>query len=371
MTELINLSVELDERFASDASARERVERAGYALEVGPDASDRVLAWIDACFGGAWSSEVAVACAAVATREGTPAGFAAFDARVDYAWLRGAAREHGVGLFGPFGVDPRERGGVLGPSLLQIALTQLRGRGYRRALIGAANEELVPYYAREAGAQVVERYDPRSFTPRPVRTVALASGSGTNLQAVIDAVAGGLPLELAALVTNKPEAFACERARGAGIGVMALPWQRASQTRAEYDAALRLAVAEYEPELVLLLGWMHLLDRAFLASFPQILNVHPAYLPLDPAREFVGMPDGCVIPVFRGAHAIRDAFAAGSPWTGASVHQVTIETDRGRVFTRKPLPIEAGEGEAALLARLHPIEHALLVSAIRRWLYER
>jgi phosphoribosylglycinamide formyltransferase 1 len=371
MGDLINLAVDLDERFADDAPARRRIEHAGYTLTV-DSADDRTLAWIDEVFGGAWSSEAAVATTAVAKRDGAPAGFAVFDPKgLRFRWLQGMAREPGVGVFGPFGVDPMHRGGVLGPALLEIAMCGLRERGYRRALIGATNEQLAPYYERYTGARVAESYDPRSFTPRPVRTVVLASGSGTNFQAVIDRVERGMPLELAALVCNKPDAFASERARRAGIPAIVLPWVRAEQTREQYDAALLHAVVDAGPELVLLLGWMHLLAPAFVEAFPEMLNVHPAFLPLDPSRDCVGRPDGTVIPAFRGARAVRDALTAGSEWVGASVHEVTMETDRGRVLVRKPLHVQPGEDEGAVLARLHPIEHEVVARAVYRWLFER
>jgi phosphoribosylglycinamide formyltransferase-1 len=371
-TNLVNLVVDLDERFADDAAARERLARAGYALETTAGASDPILAWIDLVFGGAWSSEVSVGQCAVATYEGKPAGFAAFDPQgLRYAWLRGIAREPDVGVFGPFGVAPEFRSTAVGPALLQIALCGLRARGYRRALIAATSDGLMPYYAKHAGARVVERYDPAQFTPAPVRTVVLASGSGTNFQAVIDRVGTGLPLELAALVSNKPEAFALERARRAGIPAIVLPWLRNEQSRDRYDVALRDTVAQFDPQLVLLLGWMHLLDPAFVEAFPEMLNIHPAFLPLDPSRDSVGMPDGTIVPAFRGPRAVRDALAAGSMWTGASVHEVTVDTDRGRVLARKPLRVDKGEDEDPLLARLHPIEHILVATAIRRWLFER
>ena len=108
---MINLVVDLDERYASDAAARERIVRAGFDISVGQGAADPALAWIDETFGGAWSSEVAVAGCVLATRDGIPAGFAAFDPRgLRYAWLRGVAREPGVGVFGPFGVAVQYRG---------------------------------------------------------------------------------------------------------------------------------------------------------------------------------------------------------------------------------------------------------------------
>jgi phosphoribosylglycinamide formyltransferase-1 len=372
MGQLLNLVVELDERFASDAAARERIARAGCELRVERGADDRTLAWIDDTFGGAWSSEAFAAQNAIATRDEAPIAFAAFDPQgLRYAWLRGMAREPGVGIFGPFGVDPAERGGALGPALLELAFHRLRAQGHRRALIAAARDGLVPYYERHAGARVVERFDLHSVVPARVRTVVLASGSGTNFQAVIDRVAAGLPLDIAAVVSNKPQAFALERARRAGINAVALPWLRAEQSRAEYDAALLECVAQQRPELVLLLGWMHLLDPRFVDAFAQMVNVHPAFLPLDQERDIVGMPDGTTIPAFRGAHALRESLALGGGWAGASVHLVTARADRGRILVRKPLRILPGEDEAALLERLHPIEHELVERGIRRWLYEK
>jgi phosphoribosylglycinamide formyltransferase-1 len=383
VAELINLVVDLDERFASDAAVRERIARAGYVVDVAAGASDPVLAWIDEVFGGSWSSEVVVAQCALAMRDGKPAAFAAYDpVGLRYAWLRGMAREPGVGVFGPFGVVPALRGTLrqaqdapqgdsLGSLLLQVALCGLRARGYRRALIAATSNGLVPYYERHAGARVAERYDSRSFTPEPIRTVALASGGGTNFEAVIEGVAKGLPLNLAALICNKPDAFAMKRAKRAAIPAIALPWQRTEQSREQYDALLRDTVAQFEPELVLLLGWMHLLEPAFVEAFPQMLNVHPSFLPLDPSQDRVGMPDGTIVRAYRGARAVRDALADRSAWVGASVHEVTVHTDRGRVLARKPLRVIAQEDEETLLSRLHPIEHVLVETAIKRWLYER
>jgi phosphoribosylglycinamide formyltransferase-1 len=83
------------------------------------------------------------------------------------------------------------------------------------------------------------------------------------------------------------------------------------------------------------------------------------------------MPDGAEIPAYRGAHAIADALKENSRWAGATAHGVTVETDRGPVLARKPLSISEGEDEGKVLERLHPIEHRVVESAIRRWLFER
>ena len=89
---------------------------------------------------------------------------------------------------------------------------------------------------------------------------------------------------------NRPGAFALERAATLGVPAEVVAWDRASEARAAYDARVLDAVAATGPEVVLLLGWMHVLSAAFVARFPQLLNIHPAFLPLDPAAETVTMP---------------------------------------------------------------------------------
>jgi folate-dependent phosphoribosylglycinamide formyltransferase PurN len=116
---------------------------------------------------------------------------------------------------------------------------------------------------------------------------------------------------------------------------------------------------------------MHLLDERFVHAFSDVLNLHPAFLPLDPQRDDVALPDGTRIPAFRGAAAVRDALASGSRWVGATVHAVTAATDRGPVLVRKPLRVVPGETLEAVMERLHPIEHRLVTAGIMRWLYER
>jgi len=92
---------------------------------------------------------------------------------------------------------------------------------------------------------------------------------------------------------------------------------------------------------------------------------------LDPAADFVTAPDCTEIPVFRGAHAIDDAVAAGVGWAGASVHRVGVAVDRGGLMARAPLRLEAGEMRESLELRLHALEHEVLIAALRRWTWER
>jgi phosphoribosylglycinamide formyltransferase-1 len=150
-----------------------------------------------------------------------------------------------------------------------------------------------------------------------------------------------------------------------------IAWDRDRETRETYDARLLDAARAQRPDLVLLLGWMHLLSPAFVGEFGEMLNLHPALLPLDAERDEVVTPDGSTIPAFRGARAVRDALAASSPWVGATLHRVTSATDRGPVMTRRPLRVEPKEGEAHLMERVHAIERGVVRSGIIRWLYER
>ncbi len=143
------------------------------------------------------------------------------------------------------------------------------------------------------------------------------------------------------------------------------------ESRAEYDARLFAAAKTFEPDLILMLGWMHLLADSFVATFPELLNLHPAFLPLDAGRDDVALPDGSRISAFRGARAVRDALKASSRWAGATLHRVTAATDRGPVMARKPLRVTAAEDEGQLMERVHEIERGVVRAGATRWLYER
>ncbi len=187
------------------------------------------------------------------------------------------------------------------------------------------------------------------------------------MQTVIDARArGAIDVEPAAVIVNDPRAYAIERARLAGIPSRVVAWDRTRESRALYDARLLDAVIETAPDLVLLLGWMHLLAPPFVARFPHIVNIHPAYLPLDPDSDTVVTPDGSTMPAFRGAHAIRDALTHGSPWYGVSIHRVTDEIDRGAILARRAAPLTAAD-EASALAALRPIEAETLLEALAHY----
>jgi folate-dependent phosphoribosylglycinamide formyltransferase PurN len=125
-------------------------------------------------------------------------------------------------------------------------------------------------------------------------------------------------------------------------------------------------------QLVLLLGWMHVLAPQFLqAGFAGVLNLHPAYLPQDPSADSVELPDGSSIPAFRGAHALRDALAAGVQTAGASLIKITSEVDRGPVLARRTLALQPGEDERSALSRLHAVERVVVREGILTWLAQR
>jgi phosphoribosylglycinamide formyltransferase-1 len=206
-----------------------------------------------------------------------------------------------------------------------------------------------------------------------VPTAVFASGSGSNLQAVIDAAAAGsLPLDIRLVVSDKPKAFALTRAAEAKIPALVMPFFQASETRGGYGARLAQSVRANGVELVLLLGWMHVLAPEFVhAGFAGILNLHPAYLPDDPAADHVTFPDGTTTPVFRGAHALRDALRAGARMTGASLIEITPAIDRGPLLARKPMALRDGEDESKALDRLHDVERDVVREGILAWLRAR
>jgi phosphoribosylglycinamide formyltransferase 1 len=214
---------------------------------------------------------------------------------------------------------------------------------------------------------------PATKNDRRVATAILASGEGTNLEAVISAAREGtLPLDIKLVISNKSHARALQRAARAGIPSRAMPFERGHEDRGAYARRLAAAIQESGATLVLLLGWMHVLAPEFLrAGFEGVLNLHPAYLPEDPAADSVEFPDGVRTPVFRGAHALRDALAAGVPCTGATLMQITEAVDRGPVLARKPLQLFKGEDEAAAFERLRALEREVVREGVLTWLKAR
>ncbi len=204
-------------------------------------------------------------------------------------------------------------------------------------------------------------------------TAVFVSGSGTNLQAVIDAAAAGeLLLDLRLVLSDKPAAYALRRAARSGIACECYEFRPLIETRPAYALRLVRAVRASGARLVLLLGWMHVLATEFLnAGFEGVLNLHPAYLPEDPSQDVVTFPDGSSSQVFRGPRSLRDALAAGAKTVGASLIQITPHVDRGPVLAREALRLGADDDEERALARLRSVEREVVRRGISRWLATR
>jgi phosphoribosylglycinamide formyltransferase-1 len=198
-----------------------------------------------------------------------------------------------------------------------------------------------------------------------LRLAVLISGSGSNLQALIDAIESKkLPAtEIALVVSSIPGAYGLQRALQHKLSATYLPWKQ----RAEGEVKLAGLLHLFQADLIVLAGWMHILSASFLDQFPQrIINLHPALLPDDGTGETYVTSDGTTIPVFRGLHAVQQALDAGVKVTGSTVHYVTPAVDAGPVICREEVAIEPGESEESLHERLKAVEHKLIVEAVRK-----
>ncbi len=190
--------------------------------------------------------------------------------------------------------------------------------------------------------------------PEPLPVVVLISGSGSNLQALIDGAQGDLPIRVRAVVSNEPDAFGLERARRAGIETRVLS-HRDFPSREAYDEALGRLIEGFDPGLVVLAGFMRILTPAFVARFRgRMLNIHPSLL-----------------PKFRGLHTHQRALDAGESIHGASVHFVTEELDGGPVVLQARVPVEPGDDANGLAARVLKQEHRIYPQVVRWFAQDR
>jgi phosphoribosylglycinamide formyltransferase 1 len=189
-----------------------------------------------------------------------------------------------------------------------------------------------------------------------IRIAVLASGGGTNLQALLDACAARrIDGEVAVVLSNVPGAGALERARRAGVATEVATSQGAAD-RAAFDRALVQRLRPYAPDLVCLAGYMRLLGPEFLRAFgptpatrgcPRIMNVHPGLL-----------------PSFPGLHAQRQCLAYGARFAGCTVHFVDEGTDTGPIIAQAVVPVLPDDDEAALAARILAEEHRIYPQAV-------
>jgi phosphoribosylglycinamide formyltransferase-1 len=179
-----------------------------------------------------------------------------------------------------------------------------------------------------------------------LRVGVLASGAGTNLQAILDRVHGRGSADVVAVGSDKPGAPALERAAAAGVETAVFA-REAFADRAARDAAIGDWLQSRGVELVVLAGYMQLLDPAFLQRFPRIVNVHPALL-----------------PAFPGIGAIRQGLDYGVKVFGVTVHFVDEGVDTGRIILQRAVDLPAATSEEEVRAALSPLEHDLLCDAV-------
>lgn len=190
-----------------------------------------------------------------------------------------------------------------------------------------------------------------------MRLVVLISGNGSNLQAIIDAIqTGSLPARIEAVISNKRDAFGLHRAQNADIASRYFPlkpYREQDKSREEYDMDLAALISEYQPDWIVLAGWMHILSAAFLNQFPErVINLHPAL----PGQ----------IP---GTHAIERAFEAFQNGeirhSGVMIHHVIPEIDAGEVILAEKVPIYAEDTLETFAERMHITEHYVIVKALQ------
>lgn len=187
------------------------------------------------------------------------------------------------------------------------------------------------------------------------RIAVLASGRGSNFQALIDAARSGyFPAVISRLITDNPEAHAIRRGKDAGIPVSVLDFGSFSE-RGEYEKALKREMKACDPDLFVLAGYMRILPSAIVKAFPgRIMNIHPALL-----------------PSFPGLHAQRQALEYGVKLSGCTVHFVDEGTDTGPIVIQRCIPVEEEDDEEALAARILVEEHRILTEAVRLFCEER
>lgn len=182
------------------------------------------------------------------------------------------------------------------------------------------------------------------------RLAVLVSGNGSNLQAILDAAEEpAYPAEVALVLSNRPQAFALERARRANVPAAVIPHQD-FPTREAFEKELIKKIKEARIDLVILAGFMRVLTPFFVGQFPsRILNIHPSLL-----------------PAFPGTHAIQKAWDAGVDITGVTVHFVDEGTDKGPVLFQEKVPVAGCKTVEELEKKIHQVEHKIFPETIRR-----
>lgn len=189
--------------------------------------------------------------------------------------------------------------------------------------------------------------------PQTCDVVVLLSGTGSNLQALIDSTrTGDSPVRIAAVISNRSDAYGLQRARDAGIDTRALD-HKAFEGREAFDSALIELIDAFKPKLVVLAGFMRILSADFVRHYEgRLLNIHPSLL-----------------PKYKGMHTHQRALDAGDREHGCSVHFVTEELDGGPLVVQAVVPVESGDSAQTLAQRVHTQEHRIYPLAVR-WFAE-
>lgn len=189
--------------------------------------------------------------------------------------------------------------------------------------------------------------------PQTCDVVVLLSGTGSNLQALIDSTrTGDSPVRIAAVISNRSDAYGLQRARDAGIDTRSLD-HNAFDGREAFDSALIELIDAFNPKLVVLAGFMRILSADFVRHYEgRLLNIHPSLL-----------------PKYKGMHTHQRALDAGDSEHGCSVHFVTEELDGGPLVVQAVVPVESGDSAQTLAQRVHTQEHRIYPLAVR-WFAE-
>ncbi len=195
---------------------------------------------------------------------------------------------------------------------------------------------------------------PKSTADSPLALVVLISGNGSNLQAIIDAIRGqGLQAEVRAVISNNPDAYGLTRARDANIAAEVLD-HRKFPSREAYDRELQALIDRYQPDLVVLAGFMRILTEDFVNHYHgRMLNIHPSLL-----------------PKYQGLNTHQRVLEAGDNIHGVSIHFVTPELDGGPVILQAEVPVHPGDSADDLAQRIHQQEHVIYPLVIR-WFAEK
>ncbi|MFO7592770.1 MAG: phosphoribosylglycinamide formyltransferase [Pseudomonadota bacterium] len=188
------------------------------------------------------------------------------------------------------------------------------------------------------------------MTDKRLPIVVLISGSGSNLQSIIDASQRDLPVDIRAVISNRADAYGLTRAREAGIATAVLD-HKEYPDRESYDEALQELIDSYRPKLVVLAGFMRILSDDFVRHYEgRMMNIHPSLL-----------------PKYRGLHTHARAIEAGDAEAGCTVHFVTPELDSGPTIIQARVPVLEGDTPESLAARVLEQEHRIYPEAIRRF----